>query len=262
MKTTTRLSAIILSAFALTGSAIAGSPAPETALPPPAPAPSGLWEFRASLPGWMAGLDGTTGVLGAKGNVDVPFEDIVSKLDMIAALNFEARHGRWGFLASGLYMEVSDAAGTPGPRINHLTLEMDQLMLDAAISYAVVDGPSCRVELLGGARYNNIGVDLTLDTDRAVRSVSGDKGWVDPYVGLLSRSQVADPVTFVLKGDVGGFGISSDLAWQAYAGLEFQISKCCFAGIGYRYMSTDYTSGGFTYDVEMNGPQLEFGFKF
>lgn len=262
MKITTRLSAILCAVSALATSARAGTAAPETALPPATPAPSSGWEFRASLPGWLAGLDGSTGVLGAVGNVDVPFEDVLSRLDMIAALNFEARTGRWGFLASGLYLDVSDAAGTPRPRINHLTLEVDQLMLDAAISYAVADGPSWRLELLGGARYNNIGVDLTLDTDRAVRSVSGDKGWVDPYAGLLSRARLAEPVTFVLKGDVGGFGISSDLAWQAYAGLELQLTRSCFAGVGYRYLSTDYTSGGFTYDVETSGPQIEIGFKF
>lgn len=252
----------LVAVIALTASAHAGTPAPTPALEP-IPAASD-WEFRLGLPGWISGIEGDVGVFGTTSAIDVPFDDIVSNLDMVVASNFEARKGRWGLLTGLAYMELSGAAGTPGPLINRVTLEMKQLMIDAAVSYALVDGESCRVELLGGARYNYI--DLGLNILSAVpalnRNVAGDTGWVDPYIGFLVRGKLAEPLTLVVKGDIGGFGVSSDITWQAYAGLEYKISKHMYAGLGYRALGVDYTDGGFTYDVITSGVQIEMGLKF
>jgi len=252
----------LMAVIAVNASPHAGTPAPAATLEP-IPAASD-WEFRLGLPGWISGIEGDVGVFGAVSAIDVPFDDIVSNLDMVAAANFEARKGRWGLLTGLAYMELSGAAGTPGPLINNVTLEMSQLMIDAAVSYALVDGASCRVELLGGARYNPIDLGLNITSPLPVlnRDISGDKGWVDPYVGFLTRAKLAEPLTLVLKGDIGGFGVSSDITWQAYAGLEYQISKHMYAGLGYRALGVDYTDGGFTYDVITSGIQIELGLKF
>lgn len=253
----------LIALIALTASAHAGTPAPEATIQPTIPAPD-EWEIRVGLPGWISGIEGDVGVFGAVSAIDVPFDDIVSNLDMVAALNFEVRKGRWGLLTSLAYLELSGAAGTPGRLINNVTLEMQQLMLDAAISYALVDGENCRVELLGGARYNHIdlGLNITSALPALNRNISGDKGWVDPYVGFLTRAKLAEPLTLVVKGDIGGFGVSSDITWQAYAGLEYQITKHLYAGLGYRVLGVDYTDGGFTYDVITSGVQIELGLKF
>ncbi len=246
--------------IALTASARAGTPAPEVFTPPPAVADA--WEFRAGLPAWISGLKGDAGVLGTVEPVDVAFKDIVPVIDMAAALSFEARRGRWGILTSGLYMDISNAAGTPGPLVDEVALELKQLMLDAALSYAVVDNDCGSLELLAGARYNYIKLNLTIDGPLGTVSREGSKSWVDPYVGVLGRSRISDSISLVGKGDIGGFGVGSDLTWQLYGGLEFQISRSCYVGVGYRYLSVDYTSGGFTYDLATSGPQIELGFEF
>ncbi|WP_218280446.1 hypothetical protein [Verrucomicrobium spinosum] len=64
------------------------------------------------------------------------------------------------------------------------------------------------------------------------------------------------------KADVGGFGISSDLAWQAYAALGCHLNKRTVLELGYKYMSVDYTSGGFTNDMRTSGVLLNLGLKF
>jgi hypothetical protein len=43
---------------------------------------------------------------------------------------------------------------------------------------------------------------------------SGDLNWVDPLVGVRVRQQLASGDEFQLKGDIGGFGVSSKISWQ------------------------------------------------
>ena len=253
-------SAVLASLLFVSLPLFGGTPSIEA--PPAPPASSEAWEFRAGLPLWISGLDGDAGVLGRVAPVDVAFKDIIPQINMAAALSFEARRGPWGILTSGIFMNLSDAAGTPGPLIDSLKVKIEQLVLDGAVSYAVIDNDCGSLELLAGVRYNYIKLGLTIESSSKTFSADKSHSWVDPYVGVLGRTHISQCVSVVGKGDIGGFGVGSDLTWQLYAGLEFQISRSCYLGIGYRYLSVDYTSGGFTYDVATSGPQLELGFNF
>jgi len=71
-----------------------------------------------------------------------------------------------------------------------------------------------------------------------------------------------ESLDLIVKGDIGGFDVGSELTWQAYAGLEYQFPNSMYAALGYRALSVDYSSGGFTYDMVTSGPQIEFGMKF
>jgi opacity protein-like surface antigen len=252
----------LIALFALSSSTLAGtSDSLESAVTTPAAA-ADAWEFRVGLPLWASGLDGDTGVLGLSNPVDVGFDDILSHLDMAAALSFEARKGRLGFISSFIYMNISDAADTPGPLFDSVSLDIKQLVVDAAVSYAVVDDPGFRVEALLGARYNSIDIDFKARSTQGDRSASSENDWVDPYIGFQTRTRLNESLDLIVKGDIGGFDVGSELTWQAYAGLEYQFSNSIYGALGYRAISVDYSSGGFTYDMLTSGPQLEFGMKF
>ena len=244
--------------FALTSSALAGT---SDQIVAPAPAPDS-WEFRVGLPVWATGLEGDTGVLGLSNSVDIGFDDILSHLDMTAALSFEARKGRLAFISSFIYMNISDVVDTPGPLFDSVSLDIKQLVVDAAVSYAVVDDPGFRVEALVGARYNSIDIDFKARSKRGSRSASSENDWVDPYIGFQTRTRLNECLDLIVKGDIGGFDVGSELTWQAYAGLEYGFSNSMYGALGYRAISVDYSSGGFTYDMVTSGPQLEFGMKF
>ena len=63
-------------------------------------------------------------------------------------------------------------------------------------------------------------------------------------------------------GDIGGFGITSDLTWQAMAILGYHINESGSVILGYRGIGTDYTDGDFGYDVINHGVVLGFEYKF
>ncbi len=246
--------------ISMSASVSAGTFAPDISGPPPTP---DEWEFRLGLPLWVSGLSGDAGILGRSANVDLKFEDVLTQLKMAAALSFEARKGSWGIVTSGLYINVANTAGTPGPLLNDLSVGVKQLMLDGAVTYSLADNDRVSLEALAGARY--LYTDLTLDINgKLLPSFSAEKSetWVDPYVGLQGHANITKSLSFMGRADIGGFGVGSDLAWQLFAGFEYQINPCSYANIGYRYLSMDYKHGGYTYNVAASGPQIELGFKF
>ena len=57
------------------------------------------------------------------------------------------------------------------------------------------------------------------------QEVSGSRGWVDPFVGFHGRYNFTDHVYATVRADIGGFGVSSKLDWQAYGALGWQFNR-------------------------------------
>ena len=89
--------------------------------------------------------------------------------------------------------------------------------------------PRQPVGAIGGLRYSKIDVSAHINaslfglTGSAARS--GDKDWVDPYVGVRIQHPLNERWTLVGYGDVGGFGAGSDFTWQVALGAAYDFSK-------------------------------------
>ena len=55
-------------------------------------------------------------------------------------------------------------------------------------------------------------------------SVSQDKTWVDPLVGLTLRSPGQHRVHLQVYTEIGGFGAGSDFTWQIFPTLGFKFT--------------------------------------
>ena len=62
------------------------------------------------------------------------------------------------------------------------------------------------------------------------------------------------------KGARGGGG--SDLTWQLFGGVGYQVCPSSSLLLGYRYMSYDYQEGGFIYDIDTKGPIMGLRIAF
>ncbi len=98
--------------------------------------------------------------------------------------------------------------------------------------------------------------------DNLPTSASRSVNWLDPIVGLRARLNLSDQFFLKLYGDVGGFGVGSDLTWQYYAGLCWQASKNGVMEVGWRQNFNDFTRGDFRYDVSMHGPYMAYSYRF
>lgn len=160
MKTTT--ASLLLAAM---GTAFAGAPA-DTILEAPA-SPASPWEFRVQPYGWLTGIDGSTGVGPLTADVDASFSDVFEQLEMAAALQFEARNGRWGIIADGFYCELAASGTPPGPLYEEIEVGLEQFIGELSIAYRIYESPDAFVDLYAGMRYNDLSVEVDGRPDRA-----------------------------------------------------------------------------------------------
>ncbi len=85
-------------------------------------------------------------------------------------------------------------------------------------------------------------------------------------VGVHVFAPLSEKWWFGFRGDVGGFGVGSELTWQAYADIGFRISHVVSILAGYHVLDMDYESGVDVVTVDLNvmvsGPQLAVAFTF
>lgn len=237
-----------------------------------AEAPTDAWQFELTPYVWGAAMKGDVqaGML-PRTTVDMSFADIVEVLDAAGMVAFEAWKDGWGVLLDVIYLEVSDSAKASrmGPAGNTLTataaLQQQMTLLSAAIAYRMAEGRA-PVDILGGLRYvkNKVDVDIeaSLFGQTGLAGRSGDKDWVDPYVGIRIQQPLFERWTLTAYADYGGFGVNSDSTWQVQLGLDYGFTDAVSAKFGYRVMNTDYDKGGFLMDMKTEGLYLGLGIRF
>ncbi|MEE4295037.1 MAG: hypothetical protein V2J20_00285 [Wenzhouxiangella sp.] len=235
------------------------------------------WAFRVEPFVWLPGIDGTVGALGLSTDVDLSLSDLFSSsgsgrakydIEMLFAMEVEARKGRWGVMANAVYLDLDISGSSPSPR--HLTADIDfsEFLGDLAVTYRVWEEPKGFLDLYAGARVNSLSLDINARADliRFQRepsiSVSDSETWVDPIIGLRGQWALSEKFFLAGKADIGGFGVSSELLWSAQATAGYQFTKNFSSEIGYSYYDTDYADSGFIYDLAMGGLFLGLNFEF
>jgi hypothetical protein len=131
---------------------------------PPTITQSEPWQFTIAAPGWMAGLDGTIGVRGVNADIDVGFDQILQHLDMIFAMRAEAQKGPFGIYGEVIYIGLSDNAQI-NRLINNINEEVNETLVDGALSWRLVNQPRGSLDLVAGTHYTNIYERLELHSD-------------------------------------------------------------------------------------------------
>ena len=118
--------------------------------------------------------------------------------------------------------------------------------------------PGITFDAYVGGRYSFL--ELDLDT-RGELSRNQQVDWIDPLVGGRLGVHFSEHWFMLFAGDVGGFGVGSDLAWSAMGllGYKWQGAGVEWAVLaGYKALYQDYTTGSgarqFRWDVTMHGP--------
>ena len=271
---------------------------------PMAAAPS-EWQFRVTPYVWIPGVTGDVTVRGNPVDIDVNVFDLFDSgssgvdLDSLAALMgyLEASKGRWsiyGDVVWGKFGLSGDAVAQRNPTANlslsagaNAGLDYETTMVESGVAYEVANWSgaqsSTTLDLLGGARYWNQELDLSLAVTGAVdfgrlglersgsRAVarSGTIDWVDPFVGLRVRHELSPGNELQFLGDVGGFGVGSDFSWQLFAGYSFDFSfwqSTLHGLVGYRALAVDYSEGSGTkansIDLVLHGPVAGLSFRW
>jgi hypothetical protein len=245
---------------------------------------SAKWQFKLTPYLWLPTTSGTSTVDGTDTDIHAPFKDVLSNFDVKALMGrFEVYKGNWLFLFDGMYIDIEGdfVVVTEDPSLPPLNVQpkIKVTMLDFGAGYKIYEDsfseqqdtsrlPLISLYALAGVRYSYLKQEFNIHTiPPTVPTVHGDsKNWVEPFIGARFDWQTSEKLTFLLRGDIGGFGVGSDLTWNALAGLDYRPWKVASFKIGYRALGIDYETGSgddrFGLDATMYGPIIGVTFHF
>jgi len=246
----------------LASSQVLASPGPEAPEADPAYAPaqpqtaqgSDEWEVIFTPYLFLAPMDGEVSAAGITTDVDIPADALLENLEFGGAARFEVRKDRLGGMFDFFYMGVGGQGDLPLDR--QLDVDVDMMQIEGALSYRL--GPPERAfDIFGGFRYTR--------QDYKARIVGGDPrpgrqfapDWVDPIVGGRLKADLTDRISFLLRGDVGGFGSGSEFTWNVETGLLFRLTRRLGLQLQFKALGVDYDQGAgstfYEYDVVTPG---------
>lgn len=259
--------AIVASSFIAVAPAF-GQEAGE-APPPPPPSDDSDLRFEIAPYLWAISLDGDAVAAGNAFDVDAPFTDTLDNSDTLIGLmaHIEVGKGDWSLFFDPAFSIVGydDVPTESGPA----DLEITSTWLEFGGGWRLLDRPMgddaarrLRVDAIAGARVTSLELDVELD---AGGGNDDDKTWVEPFIGARASMNFAENWSLRVRGDIGGFGLGSDFAWQAVAVIGwrfdlFGVPSTLFGG--YRALGQDYEDGRFEWDVIAHGPMLGLELRF
>jgi hypothetical protein len=242
------------------------------------------WEFEVVPYAWLPGTFGTLQTRGRTAFLDTTVDDLLTLLfdgDALAgAAYFGARYGRWSAFvdAFGGYLEMKADAKVCCTTID-ATVTTYPVVIDVAFGYQLGSWslPDRRrpvtLGVYAGTRIMHLGSDIRADVQRpgvAARTlgVSTAFDWADPMIGVRWEVPLHDRISLDFRGDIGGFGASSELIWGLVGGVRWWLpwnpwNSRPWLGMGYRAIAFDHELGpGDEADMEMRGPYSGIGFVF
>lgn len=212
-------------------------------------------------------MSGTVGLADLpEVTIDASTNEIFGNLKMGAMLYAEASNDKWAIGSDIIYMSLAQGL-KPGSRYLSGEVTAKQFAWEVAGLRKVTPW----LELGVGGILNSLksGVDASRNligggTTTVNKSLT--KTWFDPMLITRIKSNTGEKFIYQFRGEIGGFGIGSDLAWQMQAVAGYQFSQLFSITGGYRIISLDYETGSgqdyFNYNIDTSGPTVRFGFQF
>lgn len=211
--------------------------------------PADKWEFDATVYMWGASIGGQS---ASGSDVDIDFNDLFSNLEMAFMGAFGAHKGNWSILTDVIYMNVKDEETIRGIAAG---VELSGWIVTPAGAYTVAGGDWGNLDILAGARYLALDVDMRLGPFRADKS---NDVW-DGIIGVRGKVNFLEQCYLQYHLDVGTG--DSDFTWQGILGIGYQLSRVDVVA-GYRYLQWDFGDGKALDDLDFSGPYAGLKIRF
>jgi len=261
------LAGVTVAGLALSGPFVGAASAADIAQEPAPVVASSTndWRFQATIYGWLTGMNGDVGVRGlGPARVNLTASDVLSDLDGALMASLAAENDQFLFISDFIFARVSDD-GTIRNGALGFDYTQNQAIVQGLAGYKLPLGiPNLTLSPTVGFRYMYLDADLGITPAGSPITLSdgGNKQWIDPTVGLYGHYDITDKWFINALGDIGGFGVGSDLTWQAFGAVGYNWTKTLSTSIGYRAIYEDYEDGGFVYNMTQQGVFAGLGIHF
>ena len=246
------------------------------------------WRFEVEPYAWISGTYGTIDVQGHTAHLDVTPYDLLDALfdgnALAAAGYFSVGYERWTLftdvMGGGAKVTVDEDIPTDFCTLTVSAKDdMRFVVADFALAYrlgqwALPDRQRpFELGVYAGARYVHLGNDLSggvavVGGKRYGGDASDTINWADPIIGVRWSLPVMDTLSLTFRGDIGGFGASSNIDWGLVSDVRYWLSwrpwsTQPYLAAGYRIVGFDRSpTTGVEVDMQLRGPTMGMGFVF
>ncbi len=248
-------------AVALAVSSTDPPPAPNAELvaaaPVPAPASAARsdsdWHLMVAPYLWLPWVYGTIGANGHDARFYASPGDLLSHFRFGLLGVVQPSYKRFLFPLDIIWMRLGDDKALPNtPNGTVVNVKADVFVLTPKVGYRVIDTEMIKIDALAGFRYWHLGQNVSFTTNSF--NFSGSQNWVDPVVGGRITGILTPKFEVTIGGDVGGWGVGSQLEYQVFGTLGYRIKPALALQAGYRYLDLRYTNGTRIFAPAMSGP--------
>lgn len=224
------------------------------------------WRFLIEPYLMAPNMNGRTGITDLPTiSVNQSPSDIFENLEMGAMLYAEADDGNSTISTDFIYMNLGSDVSIRPPVLEG-KVEVSQTAFELAWLKHLTEHFDAGVS----AVYNRITADgeitFNVGQQSRTRSAGLTEDWIDPTIVARWTLPLGERWLVQLRGNLGGFGIGSELFWQLQANAVWRSSPRTQWSFGYRIIDIDYDRGQgpdrFVYDMATFGPVVKFGFRF
>ncbi len=227
------------------------------------------WAYTIEPYGLFSSIEGDASIGRVTGvSVSVDFGNILDNLDLAGMVHFEAIKGdRWGVILDYGFMDLSGSV--TNARGGVFAADVRQGVLEAFVVRRF-NKDSGALDVYAGIRWWDNDIGAILDPALLPGSLSVDikQDWVDPVIGARWHRPINDRWALMLRGDVGGFGVTSDFTSAVGVSAFYSFKPTLSLELAYRATWVDFADGTpqspgyFAYDTVTHGPLIGLAFKF
>jgi hypothetical protein len=198
------------------------------------------WHLTVSPYLWFPGVHGNiAGPNGGEIGFSASPGDLLShfRIGLMGAV--ETRYKRIVMPLDIMWIRLGDNRSLPNtPGQGVANLHATEFFLAQKVGYRLIDSDRLKIDALAGFRYWYFGENLSFTTNTL--NFSGVQSWVDPLVGGRITGILTPKVEVSIGGDVGGWGVGSQMDYQIFGLLGYRIKPALALQVGYRYLYFDY----------------------
>jgi hypothetical protein len=224
---------------------------------------SDRWDLTVAPYFVFPNMSGQTGIGDVTVDVDADPGDIFDKLQFGFMIFMEMSNPVWAVGVDALYMDLGQEGQTP-----ILGRDAEADMKQLAIQTNILRRVAAWAEVGIGVRLNSLDAGLSVAEGQILGGITAGRNetWLDPLIAARFTVPMESKWRIGLQGDIGGFGIASDFAWQVFPFVGYRFSDVFELAGGYRAIGMKYEAGEgseyFLYDMTIFGPQLGIVLRF
>ena len=220
---------------------------------------------------WFASIGGTTGEFNGQTfgwNKGFTFEN----LHMYAAFIGKLKYERVSFVFDVSYVNYKSFGTTTNrpnlPQEYSANTTAKQAVYDLFLAYLFPSkSKKTMVDIYGGGRLWNLDLEATvLNATTGTQNVEPgySNSWLDPVIGVNAEYVLDSKGKWGAwtKGDIGGFGVNSQMTWQMNVGVAYMLSPNVPLTLGFKYLGVNYYKNNLNWTVNEYGPTLGIGFRY